>query len=81
MKNTMNKTEIAKYHNMLDEDISIKKISEALAVPEKILKLFSPEIMNDLKEKAKKARADLIKRAEALRKKNEERELADAKQA
>ncbi len=81
MKNTMNKHDVAKYHNMLDEDVSIKKISEALAIPEKVLKLFSPEIMGDLKVKAKKARADLIKNAEALRKKIETRELADAKQA
>ena len=59
MKDTMNSRDIAKYHKLLDEDVSEKKISDYLQVSVATLKRFTPEAIkkakakSDLKDKVK----------------------------
>jgi len=42
MKSTMNKRDIAKFHKMLEAEVSVDKISKALKVDKDTLKKFAP---------------------------------------
>lgn len=43
MKSTMNKRDIAKYHKLLAEEVSIDKISKFLKIDKATLKKFTPK--------------------------------------
>ncbi len=58
MKKTMNKPDIAKFHKLLAEDVSLKKISEGLGVTIDTLKKFTPDIMQAISDKKKKKDKD-----------------------
>jgi len=51
IKNTMNKRDVARYHKMLADDISIKEISKAMLISEKTLRIFTPEAVDKIKKK------------------------------
>ena len=65
MKNTMNSRNIAKYHKLLDAEVSLKKISAFLKVSEATLKKFTPEKVAAAKGLVSKAEKAAVAAADA----------------
>jgi len=61
IKETMNKRDVARYHKMLADDVSIKEISKVMLISEKTLRRFTPEVVAKVKEKASDDRKAILK--------------------
>jgi hypothetical protein len=51
MKDTMNNRDIAKFHKLLDAEVSMKKCSDSLGVSVKALNKFTPDAIKKAKVK------------------------------
>lgn len=60
-KETMNKIDIKRYHDMLKEDIDLELISKSLLITEETLKKFSPDIVKEVKKIQDRQRKALLK--------------------
>lgn len=66
MKTTMNKRDIAKYHNMLDHDIKLKEISQTLGVAPSTLAKFTKEAIKKSKQKQSYSEEKIIPKKEDI---------------
>lgn len=65
LRKVMNRRDIARYHAFLDEDLSVKKISEIMKIEVKTLNNFSPEKVAKSKDAKAKVAQKAIEKAEA----------------